>query len=324
MRLDRFITLNLVQPFHRQERQPLSPAFPCPLPILMYHSISEDDESRAHPYYRTCTNPARFAEQMSWLKQNGWRGVTLETGLHSLNTAGTSMGKQRPVAITFDDGFRNFHTDAFPVLQEHGFSATMFLPTAFIGESRRSFRPGQKSRASTLRPRISSARECLTWNEVRELHAAGIEFGSHTVTHPKLVDLSWTAIELETRNSKHEIEARLGASIRAFAYPYAFPQADPQFAASFVNLLRFTGYASCATTEVGRARAGGDRYRLKRLPVNSADDPELFQAKLSGGYDWLALPQAWMKRIKTATDHIRRPRGESSEVERQLQSDTSL
>ena len=80
----------------------------------------------------------------------------------------------RAVVITFDDGFRDFYTAAFPVMQEHQFTATVFLPTAFIGEDRRSFKGA----------------ECLTWEEVRRLRRAGVQFGSHTVNHPRLVE--WT------------------------------------------------------------------------------------------------------------------------------------
>jgi len=99
-------------------------------------------------------------------------------------------------------------------------------------------------------------------------------------------------------NSKLEIEARLGEAITTFAYPFAFPQNDRTFVQTFKNLLAETGYTCCATTELGRARSGDDPYRLKRLPINSFDDPALFRAKLEGSYDWLALPQSLIKRLK--------------------------
>ena len=82
------------------------------------------------------------------------------------------------MAITFDDGFRDFHTQAWPILERHCFTATMFLPTAYISEQRRSFQ----------------SKECLTWEEVRELRANGVRFGSHTVNHPMLHDMTWDGI----------------------------------------------------------------------------------------------------------------------------------
>src|ERR1035437_8469297 len=188
MRLDRFITLNLVRPlqclrsrlsYPRQSdkrgaggegcnAQPsafsLQPsALGGTLPILMYHSISDDPEPNVSPYYRVCTGPQRFREQMQWLKDNGYQGVTLSTGLAWLNSninslSARSAGREgrgevggnselrtpnselRMIVLTFDDGFRDFCTHAFPILQPQGFSATMYLPTAFIGSERRSFK----------------------------------------------------------------------------------------------------------------------------------------------------------------------------------------
>jgi peptidoglycan/xylan/chitin deacetylase (PgdA/CDA1 family) len=130
------------------------------------------------------------------------------------------------------------------------------------------------------------------------MHRAGIEFGSHTLNHPKLVELPWDQIELETRNSKLEIEMRLGVPVTSFAYPYAYPQADHAFTARFREVLVATGYENCVTTTIGRAQAKDDRYVLPRLPANSDDDDCFLRGKLCGGYDWLAGPQALVKKLK--------------------------
>ena len=278
MRLDRLITLGIVHPLLklRLSTQPR-------LPILMYHSISADPESGRSAYYKVCTAPARFAEQMSWLAGNGYEGVTLGAGLARLNATQSGSGP-KPVAITFDDGFRDFYTDAFPILQQHGFHATMYLPTASIGEE----------------PRLFQSRDCMSWNEVAELNSAGIEFGSHTVTHPKLVECGWPQIEDELRVSKSTIEKRIGSEVKAFAYPYAFPQARKDFVLRFQETLARTGYESCVTTEVGREKAGGNALALKRLPINDADDAPLLRAKIEGAYDWLSIPQAGAKAARQA------------------------
>ena len=287
MRLDRLLTLSLFQSIPRLGG--------VRLPILMYHSVSEDQEESVGPSYRTVTSPDIFVRHMALLKSGGYHGVTLGAGLAWL----TSHDKPRirasgsphhtrfalnpqPVVITFDDGFRDFYTDAFPVLEQHGFGATMFLPTALIGDERRRFK----------------SRECMTWSEARDLHRSGVEFGSHTVNHPRLVDLDWLHIERELSDSRTEIERRLGTPARTFAYPYAFPKANRPFVHRFRRLLDQSGYECCVTTEIGRVRRSDDRLRLCRLPVNSADDDRLLQAKLEGAYDWMAAPQAWVKMLK--------------------------
>lgn len=282
LRFDRLISTGVVYPALRMMRRLRSPDRVRTLPILMYHSISEDPEPGVAPYYRTVTSPRRFAEHMHYLSDHGWRGVTLQEGLQALQETPVAHDGPGPVAITFDDGFRDFYTRAFPVLNQFGFTATMYLPTAFVGDEHRQFR----------------GRDCLSWAEISETAKAGIEYGSHTVTHPKLVDLPWDAIEAELRDSKSAIEQRLGGPVPAFAYPFAFPQADKAFAAKFCTLVSAAGYQSCVTTGIGRASRDDDPFRLKRLPVNDADDLELLAAKLDGAYDWLAWPQAATKRVK--------------------------
>lgn len=275
MRIDRFITLRVARPLRKIGRRPQARR----LPILMYHSVSEDAETGVGAYYRVTTNPLRFAEQMQWLADAGLRGVSLAEGLAWRESG--ARDEARPVAITFDDGFRDFYTSAYPALAKHGFTATMYLPTAFIHQERRTFK----------------TRECMTWTEVTELHRAGIEFGSHTVNHPKLVDLSWAEIEREVVESKNEIENRLHGEISAFAYPYAFPQSNRRFANRLAELLKAAGYTNNVTTAIGHCTATSNQWELPRLPVNAMDDRALFQAKLAGDYEWVGAFQLLRKKL---------------------------
>jgi peptidoglycan/xylan/chitin deacetylase (PgdA/CDA1 family) len=319
VRFDRLITLGIVSPVLRAlDRLPAlgfrRSTFDARLPILMYHSVSDDPEAVLSPYYRTVTSPRMFAVQMALLRAEGYRVVTLSEGLAMLTgqaarTEGPEQSAKGPphfhfhfhshlhphppaaklIVLTFDDGFRDFFINAFPILQRHGFSATVYLPTAFIGDDR--------SVISNVEGRTFKARECLTWSEVAELHQAGIEFGSHTVHHPRLVDLEWPEIENELLESKREIEEHLGVAACAFAYPYAFPQAEKRFAKHFRELLASSGYQSCVTTAIGRAGVPVDFLHLPRLPMNGTDDPALLEAKLTGAYDWVARPQAFTKTV---------------------------
>jgi peptidoglycan/xylan/chitin deacetylase (PgdA/CDA1 family) len=209
--------------------------------------------------------------------------VSLEEGILSLSKGDiTGSG---PVAITFDDGFRDFYTAAWPVLWHCGFTATMYLPTASISQNGGTFR----------------GKQCLTWGEVRELRRHGIRFGSHTVTHPKLNRIPLEQIESELTLSKQTLEDELGEKIVSFAYPYAFPQEDRSFVGRLAKLLHNRGYRTCVTTVVGRSQIKDSALFLKRLPVNSGDDREFFQAKLEGAYDWVGSAQYAHRKVAWLT-----------------------
>ena len=177
---------------------------------------------------------------MELLRTQGYEVLGLQAGLEKFRR-GNSAGEKIAV-ITFDDGFQDFYTAALPVLRQNNFGATVFLPTAFIGRERRDF----KNRA------------CMTWDEVRESQKAGIEFGSHTVNHPKLYELDLPQIRAELKESKATIENELGQPVRSFAYPYAFTSADRAFVKVFVETLEETGYDSGVTTKIGLSEKNDD------------------------------------------------------------------
>jgi peptidoglycan/xylan/chitin deacetylase (PgdA/CDA1 family) len=279
-RADRFLTLRVVSPVRALVKDTGAPR----VPILMYHSISRDAERGVTPYYRTVTAPGVFARHMAFLAEHGYRAVSLGAAARSLRGEEGEGWKMpaRPVVITFDDGFRDFYLNAYPILSEHGFSASVFLPTALIKD-----RPGK-----------FKGRECLTWQEVKTLHGEGIAFGSHTMTHPQLRTLRKAEIEFELRCSKETIEDRLGSEVESFSYPYAFPECDTTFVDYLLNALTQCGYKNGVSTRIGRAAPEKSVLVLKRIPVNSLDDNKLFHAKLQGAYDWLYAVQRASKTIR--------------------------
>ena len=245
----------------------------------MYHSVSRHAEDGVAPYYRLSTSPARFREHMRLLADGGYTVTSLAQAIET-----TRLGRSRKphVVVTFDDGYLDFLTEAWPVLEALSFTATVFLPTAFIGRQRLGFK----------------GRECLTWSEVRDLSHRGVSFGSHTVTHPVLHGLPWSEVRSELRESRERIEQALGSRVTTFAYPFAFPQHDRGFVSRFCEELHEQGYRASVTTAIGRLAPGGDPLRIKRLPVNDSDDPRLLAAKLAGAYDWLGVLQSAWKRVR--------------------------
>ncbi|HTV05385.1 MAG TPA: polysaccharide deacetylase family protein [Acidobacteriaceae bacterium] len=251
------------------------------IPVLMYHSIGNEDHSGRHAYFQTAVSPETFSEQMEHLHRGGYRTCTPAEAVALLaSSAGTG---ERIVVITFDDGYRDFYFHAFPVLSQFRFSATVFLPTSYIGRSAKDFK----------------GRKCLTWPEIRELQRHGMAFGSHTVSHPQLRTLDRVAIEKELTDSKKAIEDSTGLPVESFAYPYAFPQVDIEFRRMLRSVLQAAGYRSGVCTIVGRTSPDSDPYFLERLPVNDADDAALFEAKLRGAYDWVGWLQSTAKKVRS-------------------------
>lgn len=256
----------------------------------MYHGISNPIKNKFHPYYyETTTSPDVFAKHIRFLYENSYSVLSLRDAARMLSEnkqINQSVNRQTNYAvITFDDGFSDFYSEAFPILQEHGFPATVFLPTSFIDNNNR-----------------FKNKECLSWSEVRELKRKGVNFGSHTVNHPELYRISKLAVMYELRKSKEIISNQIGESIDSFSYPYAFPEQDKEFIAYMKGALKNCGYNYGVTTRIGTALEKEDPLFFRRIPINSYDDQFFFKAKLEGAYDWIYKMQFLYKKIKTLTN----------------------
>lgn len=278
-RFDRFITLNLVHPVTRLAGIKKKGA----IPILMYHSISDGPEKRVHPYYRTNTAPKIFKEQMKYFFEHNYAVVTLKD---LINPMGSADQPNKTVVITFDDGYRDFYANAYPVLSKYGFSATVFLPTGFIDENSKNLK-GIKNT------------EHLSWKEVRELNSNNMDFGSHTVNHPKLAFLSEEKLEYELSYSKKTIEDKLGEAVSSFSYPFAFPEENNLFKNKLVDILKKCEYKNGVSTRIGTSSKTDELFFMRRLPINSCDDNNFMSAKLEGSYNWLGKPQYYYKMLKS-------------------------
>lgn len=170
------------------------------LPILTFHMI--DDNPSVLSY-----SPQLFKSFMAKLNRRGYRIVSLNEAVETL-----SAGQPFPestVVLTFDDGYRSVFDVAFPLLDEYGMTATVFLT---VGDSH----------IPTLNNRLSSLNgiQMLSWQEIKEMNDRGITFGAHTLTHPDLTQLNRDRVEHEISASKGIIEEHLGNSVISFAYPY--------------------------------------------------------------------------------------------------------
>lgn len=209
------------------------------VPILTYHDIEEVSKSRF------AITSALFEQQLRYLKENGYVGITL-------NELDRFLRYEQPlpkkaVVITIDDGYKSAKTVAAPLLKKYGFPAIFFIYTDFIG----------------------GGKHALSWDEVRELKAQGFDVEAHSKTHSNLAvppvnespaDRA-ARLDAEIVAPKHLMEKRVGAEVRYFAYPYG--GFDPEVVAS----VKAAGYQVGFGAKKGSNPFFMDRYRLKRYSV---------------------------------------------------------
>jgi peptidoglycan/xylan/chitin deacetylase (PgdA/CDA1 family) len=172
------------------------------IPILAYHKVDGRFELGG-----TRVTPAQFARQMRYLKGAGYTAVTLSRAVELMRSG--MITNEKHVCLTFDDAYEGLFTNAWPVLRECGFGATIFALTGFIG------------RENTWDINWLGLRfRHLSLDQMRQMQAAGIEFGSHGASHRDLRFLSDEDLEREVADSKRILEQGLGVAVRAFSYPF--------------------------------------------------------------------------------------------------------
>jgi peptidoglycan/xylan/chitin deacetylase (PgdA/CDA1 family) len=216
--------------------------------ILMYHQVAVPGSEAEAKY--ACP-PARFARHMRYLRDR--RPVVSLTAVRR-HLAGEGALPDGAVVVTFDDGFRNNYTDALPILRRYEIPATLFFTAGLAGETNRWMAGGD-----------FPERPMVTWDEVREMAGAGVEIGAHTLTHPRLTDLSAAEAAAEVAGARQLIEAKIEAPVASFAYPYGL------FDDSVAEAVAAAGYHLACTTRPGFNRPGIDPLRLRRIEVFGTD-----------------------------------------------------
>jgi peptidoglycan/xylan/chitin deacetylase (PgdA/CDA1 family) len=216
------------------------------VPILMYHYI------RVPPSYAEdrigwglSTSPDDFKQQMDYLDQHGYHPITLTRLRAYLN--GSRTLPDRPVVLTFDDGYADLYTEAFPVLKHHHFTAVAYIVSGFLG------RTGSNVSAE----------------QIREMDAYGIEIGAHTANHVDLTTAGST-LNFEVAGSKASLEAVVGHPVLDFCYP------SGKFNAQVVQAVQAAGYESATTTQSGAAHSLGDRFVWARVRVSGSESLDDF------------------------------------------------
>jgi peptidoglycan/xylan/chitin deacetylase (PgdA/CDA1 family) len=235
----------------------VSPAWET-MPALMYHAVSRV----GGPLRDLAVPRERLAEQLGALAAAGYRLVGLSEALDLV-----AAGVPRVLAVTFDDGYRDFLTDAVPVLAGAGATATLYASVGHLGGT-----------AGWLGRWADDFGPLLDWAQLAEVAAAGVEIGNHSLVHHPLDVLPAAQLRDEVVRSHDELEQRLGRRVRSFAYPHGYngrPVRDVVEAAGHDN--------AC---EVGRRlhRPGERRFAVPRLqPTPDLTGADLVALVAGGG-----------------------------------------
>jgi len=224
----------------------------------MYHAFGGDGE-RASRYVLPAE---RFTAQMRLLQRLRFRVIGLDEHVARLRVGTVSP---RTVVITIDDGYRDNHAIAYPILRRFGYPATVFMVSGRIGGVNDWDDEGELP-----------GRSLLGRHELRELVAGGIAVGAHTRTHPSLPAVDAETATAEIAGSKTELEAELGAAVDLFAYPYG------RYDEQAVEAARDAGFRAACTTKPGLSRPGGDSHLIERIEVRGDDSMARFVAGLLG------------------------------------------
>ncbi len=247
------------------------------VPVLMYHLVGRSVlEKNGQSVSRFNVTAADFEAQLALLQRLGYHSVTVGEIATALDGMGTLP--ERPIALTFDDGWREQYEVAFPLLQKYGFRATFFVVTAHVGY-----------------PRF------MSWEELAEMRDAGMEIASHGRKHVSLVDADDKEAWREIALSKEKLEEELGVPVVSFSYPFG------GYRRGLSAMLERAGYRIAVGLGGSAIHRSGSRYYLRRIEVTGYDSLLSFLKRLpwrGAGTPLCAPPEERSSR---------RPRGESAD-----------
>ena len=220
------------------------------VPIMMYHQVEPIDHHEAN-----WVQPVHFEQHMEHLAKHKYNVISLSDLIEAIEQ--NKALPKNTVVITFDDGYKNNYTNAFPVLKKYQFPATIFMPADKVGVAGR-----------------------LGYKDIQEMLKHRIDFGSHTRTESYLPDLDEGQLYKEIEQSKNILEQLFDKKIDLFAYPIG------GFNDQIKQMVKDSGYKGACTTNRGFDRYNRDVYELNRIRFSSKDDNAfVLWAKLSGYYN---------------------------------------
>ncbi|WP_027634636.1 polysaccharide deacetylase family protein [Clostridium hydrogeniformans] len=216
------------------------------VPVLYYHSIYDNPKKD-----ELIVSKEMFREQMKYLKDNNYKTLTL-TQLQEYIRDNKEV-PEKSVAITFDDGWGDNYENAYPVLREYGFNATIFVITSMV----------------------DNHHLYLKSKEIKEMSENGIEIGSHTVNHDNLIEISKEKRKKTLEDSKKSLEDIIKKQVTSIAYPFGTYNND------VLKDSKALGYTLGFTTDKGWGNGKNDLFKIKRVYVNGNANMDVFKERLN-------------------------------------------
>ena len=230
------------------------------LTVLMYHKIDELENGVRHP--GNYVSPDQFAQQMDALLAWRYRTISFAQWLDYRDGRGVGRLPDRPLIVTFDDGYTCFDEHAWPVLRARGMNATVFLVAGQIGGTN-----AWESDELSL-PLLGAAR-------IVALQDEGVVFGSHSVTHRPLARIPEREASEELHASRKQLGSLLGREVDVFAYPFSNQNRTVR------ALARDAGYR-CAVRGKGRMNSTHvDPFGLRRIKIEPTTTIESLERTLA-------------------------------------------
>ena len=212
--------------------------------VLMYHMIADLANNDA------VLAPDHFRAQMQFLKDNGYHPISLQQ-LDEYISHGTPL-PEKPVCITFDDGYLDNYEIVYPLMKEFGFPWTIFVVTNDVGKSGR-----------------------VTWEQLKEMHAAGVTVANHTFSHPQTTYLPAKTQREEVTLSQQALAEHLGIENTYFCYPYGL------YNNTLLGILQENGITLAVTMDPGRVHVGDDPLTVRRIWIGNRVDLKHFEERLT-------------------------------------------
>ena len=235
----------------------------------MYHEVSEAPERSKKTRH---TNPiyslslTKFREQMEYISKNSYQTLSLNELMNH-----TAYNYDKTVAISFDDGWTDNYTNAFPILKRLDLTATIFVITAFVSKP-----------------------QYVDWHRLKEMNKEGVSIQSHTVSHRPLTVLKTNEIMYELDASKKQIEDHLGTPVDFLSAPHGM--IDPRV----LDIARGVGYKAICTSEPGFTHSWSDPAVLRRINISDRYEVSTFKKILQGNQNVL-LSAIFSKKTKNLT-----------------------